>query len=214
MREYSRDVFRALIFSKDPDKIDEGMELLWSKGPQGLTEILEEVGADLDPSTEDSLSNSLYDLTNGEIHDYLYFCLFQVLAVHKVRWLSEMEQFCIECCNLPRIPFDMRVLTNMKELILNENRLTELPKEVFSLKKVTEINLVYNPIAEIPNEIGNLKKLESFELGKSRLSSLPEGMGELTNLKILTIFETSLSILPDWIGRLTRLTQLDIQGSL
>ena len=47
MTAYNQNTFRELIFSKDPDKIDEGMELLKSTNPQMIEAIFAEVGWDL-----------------------------------------------------------------------------------------------------------------------------------------------------------------------
>ena len=44
MTAYNRSTFRELIFSKDPYKIDEGMELLKSTHPQTIEAIFAEVG--------------------------------------------------------------------------------------------------------------------------------------------------------------------------
>ena len=83
MTTYDQTTFRELIFSNDPDKIDEGMDLLKSTHPQTIEAIFAEVGWDVMGEDENTYWERL------EEHAYLTLYLLGVMHDFEVEWVVE-----------------------------------------------------------------------------------------------------------------------------
>ena len=118
MTAYNQNTFRELIFSNDPDKIDEGMELLKSTHPQTLEDVYTEIGWEFE-------EHLWLDYLNE--HAYLSIYLLGVLFDFEVPWVRECKEYGFTQSELSRLPDNLSKLTHMTKLDLSWNNLTSLP---------------------------------------------------------------------------------------
>ena len=202
MTTYDQNTFWELIFSQDPDNIDEGMELLKSTHPQTIKKIFAEVGWKV--MDEDALYERL------EAHAYLTLYLLGVMHDFEVEWVVELYSFEVDDTELRRLPNLIGNLTNLTWLGLYKNKLTTLPESFENLTNLTWLGLYKNEFTTLPDCIGKLTSLEELNLDHNQLTTLPESIGNLTNLKSLYLESNELTNLPDPIESLIKLTNLDL----
>ena len=218
MISYSRNTFQELIFSKDPERIDKGMELLRSTQPRTIEDVFVEIGwAVMD---DNSLSDRMSE------HTYLTLYLLGVMHDFGVEWVIELEELEVFLEGLTQIPDIFMNLTNLSWLDLSSNQLTQIPKSIENLRNLTHLNLSDNPLEHFPNnlvclttdnelweifqtEICNMKTLKNLALYDGHtLTTLPESFENLIDLTSLAFIETKMGTIPDSVTTLTNLTEL------
>ena len=162
MTTYNQNTFRELIFSKDPDKIEEGMELLKSTHPQTIEDIFAEVGWDV--MDEDALYERLKE------HAYLTLYLLGVMHDFEVQWVVELELLEIYEIELRKMPDIIENLRNLTELIFFDNQLMTLPDWIGNLTNLTDLYLDKNQLTTLPDSIGNLTNLTYLHLSDDLIS--------------------------------------------
>ena len=202
MTTYDQNTFWELIFSQDPDNIDEGMELLKSTHPQTIKKIFAEVGWKV--MDEDALYERL------EEHAYLTLYLLGVMHDFEVEWVVELYSFEVDDTELRRLPNLIGNLTNLTWLGLYKNEFTTLPDCIGKLTSLEELNLDHNQLTTLPESIGNLTNLKSLYLESNELTNLPDPIESLIKLTNLDLGDNDFTILPEWIGNLANLTYLDL----
>lgn len=218
MTVYNRNTFQELIFSNDPEKIDEGMELLKSIQPRTITDVFAEIDWAV-------IDNNSLDERMSE-HTYLTLYLLGVMREFAVDWVIELEELEVNLEGLTQIPDTFMNLTTLSYLDLSGNQLTQLPKSIGNFRNLTNLNLSGNPFEHFPNnlvslttdneqweifqtEICNMTTLKTLILyDEHTLTTLPDSFENLINLTSLLFIETKMGTIPDSVTTLTNLTEL------
>ena len=210
MTIYNQNAFRELIFSLDPDKIDEGMELLLSTDPQTIEDIFTEIGwevMDIDAFKEKIVDEFDED---GETH-HAYLALYLLGTMHNfgIEWvtgLDSIEFYDEMLTRLPKCIGDLTALTR----IYSTSPLQSLPDTIGNLTNLTELTMECNELTCLPDSLADLTNLRTLSLGGVELTSLPDWIGDLTSLRELAIGGKALTKLPESIHNLTELTKLEL----
>lgn len=220
MTSYSRNTFREFVFSKDPERIDKGMELLKSTELRTIEDVFVEIGWTV--MDDNSLQQRLWE------HAYLTLFLLGVMHSFEVDWVIELEDVCVDGEGLTKIPDIFMNLTNLSCLDLSSNQLTHIPNSIGKMQNLTVLQLSNNPLEYLPNKLVSLHiDSEQWEIFQEQIcniqtlkflvvygnvsTTLPESFENLINLTSLAFISTNMATIPDSITNFINLKELDFQ---
>lgn len=243
MTIYNRDIFRKQIFSKDPDKIDEGMELLKLAKIRTIEDVFVEIGWDM------ITQRNWWSQINK--HSYLTLYLLGLMHEFEVQWVVNLKELEVGDGDLTRLPDILGNLTGLTYLLvecsctsipdslgnitnltlgvagslvekipgnlfgvyLNKDQWDKLQNQVVAMTRLRFLGLMSNNLTEVPEIICNMKDLETLYLSDNPSIQIPDWMENFTNLTSLYLEGNEYTKIPDGIYKLTQLKHLDLSDN-
>ena len=126
---------------------------------------------------------------------------------------DNLENICLNNCNLNKIPRSIFTCKNLKILDLSSNQISYIHKNISKLKKLKRLRLNKNNITELPDKLFKIKSLTDLILAKNPINKIPEKIGKLLNLEQLAISDTKISDLPSELKSCKKLKTIYIKGT-